>query len=75
MRILCLMMGMLFFAPAAMAENVIPEMLKTYQAAGAKNFDAKAGEIFWHKKHAAPEDSEEPKPRSCQTCHGVDLTK
>ncbi|MDQ6991696.1 MAG: DUF1924 domain-containing protein [Mariprofundaceae bacterium] len=75
MRILCVMMGMLFFAPAAMAENLIPEMLKTYQVDGAKNFDAKAGEALWHKEYAAPEGAENTKNRSCQACHGVDLSK
>jgi len=75
MRVLVTLMGLMFFSSAAMAENLIPEMLKTYEAEGASHFDAKAGEVLWHKEYAAPEDAESPKPRSCQTCHGTDLTK
>jgi len=75
MRILFVMMAMVLFAPAAMAGNVIPEMLKTYEADGAKNFDAKAGKALWDKQYPAPQGAESPKPRSCQMCHGLDLTK
>jgi len=75
MRTLWAAVLILGFASPAMAENIIPEMLKTYEAAGASHFDAKAGSALWHKKYAAPENAESPKPRSCQACHGVDLTK
>jgi len=75
MRTAWIIVAMVMFTPMAMAENLIPEMLKTYEAAGASHFDAKAGDVLWHKKYAAPEDAENPKPRSCQACHGVDLTK
>jgi len=74
MRIIFAMM-LLLFAPVAMADNLIPNMLKNFEAAGASHFDAKAGEALWHKKYPAPEGAENPRPRSCQTCHGVDLTK
>ncbi|MDQ6974795.1 MAG: DUF1924 domain-containing protein [Mariprofundaceae bacterium] len=75
MRILFVMMGVFLFSPVAMAENIIPEMLKAYEAAGASHFDAKAGSALWHKEYPAPEGADSPKPRSCQACHGVDLRK
>ncbi len=71
MMVLCLLWG----APSVMAENMIPSMLQSYQAAGAGHFSAQAGEKFWTTSHAAPEGAENPKPRNCQTCHGVDLRK
>ncbi len=71
MLLLCLFWGV----PAVLAENMIPNMLTSYQDAGAGHFSAKAGESFWKQKHAAPEDAESPKPRSCQGCHGLDLTQ
>jgi len=66
---------MVCLAPLAMAENMIPTMLQSYAEAGATEPNAKAGETLWHKSFAAPEDAENQKPRSCQTCHGTDLTR
>ncbi|RME83880.1 MAG: DUF1924 domain-containing protein [Zetaproteobacteria bacterium] len=72
--ILALALGI---AGAAYAANeAIPEMLAKYRAEGAKDFDPKRGEALWHKQFPAPADDEEgPKLRSCETCHGTDLTK
>lgn len=71
-----LVTAMIFYtAPSAIAANLVSEMLQSYQEEGASDFNAQAGEVFWHKKFPAPEDAESPKPRSCQTCHGTDLTK
>jgi len=69
--VLCLLWG----APAVMAENLIPSMLQSYQTEGAGHFSASAGEKLWKQEHEAPEGAESPKPRNCQTCHGVDLSK
>jgi len=74
-RILLLTAMMFSAAPAVMAANLIPDMLKSYEAKGASHFDARAGAAFWHKEFPAPENAENPKPRSCQTCHGADLTQ
>jgi len=66
---------MLYAAPLVFAVNLVPDMLKSYEVEGASNFDAKAGEEFWHQTFPAPEEAENQKPRSCQTCHGMDLKK
>jgi len=66
----------MFAAGAAHAANeAIPEMLAKYRAEGAGPFDAARGKALWEKKFPAPPGAEGPKMRSCQTCHGVDLTK
>jgi len=48
MRTLLLAMMMLYAAPLVFAVNLVPDMLKSYEVEGASNFDAKAGEEFWH---------------------------
>ena len=77
MRRTMLILCMLAVAGAAWAANeAIPEMLDKYRAQGAGPFDPKRGEAMWHKKFPAPPDAKEgPKMRSCETCHGTDLTK
>jgi len=60
-------------SPMAMAENIIPSLMQSYAQEGATTPDPKAGEALWHQSFAAPADAESPKPRSCQTCHGMDL--
>ena len=76
LRALIVAFFLLFAAPVAMAESAIPGLLQSYEAEGASHFDAKAGEAMWHKQFPAPADEpEDTKPRNCQTCHGVDLTK
>ena len=51
--------------------DVIDEMLKTYQAAGAKDFTASNGDALWRKTY--PDPKEAGKTRGCATCHGEDL--
>jgi len=74
-RSLMLLLAIFVGSSLAMAGNVIPEMLQSYEAAGASHFNAKAGEALWHKDFPAPEKAENQKPRNCQTCHGTDLKK
>lgn len=51
--------------------DVVDDLLKTYQAAGAKDFNAARGDTLWHQTH--PDPKEAGKTRSCATCHGEDL--
>ena len=53
------------------AADVVDDMLKTYQAAGAKDFSASNGDRFWHQNHPDPDQA--GKTRGCATCHGEDL--
>ena len=58
------------FSPLAGAD-VVDDLLKGYQAAGAKDFSVANGDKLWHQSHP---DAEQPgKTRSCTTCHGEDL--
>lgn len=50
---------------------VVADMLKSYQAAGAKDFSAANGDKLWHQGHPDPEQP--GKTRGCTTCHGNDL--
>ncbi len=75
MHMLLLAIMMTYAAPAILAANLIPDMLKSYEAEGGSHFDAKAGEDFWHQTFPAPAKAENQQPRSCQTCHGMDLKK
>jgi len=66
----------LSFNSAAMAaDTALDDMLNQYTSEGAGPFHAEAGKKMWVKTFPAPIDAENPKPRSCQTCHGVDLTQ
>lgn len=47
-------------------------LIAAYQASGAGPFDAAAGERAWTTEHR-PAGAKEP--RSCATCHGIDLTR
>jgi hypothetical protein len=59
------------FTTQLAAADVVDDLLKTYQGAGAKDFSASNGETLWHKAHPDPKDA--GKSRSCTTCHGEDL--
>jgi len=61
---------------AQAAGEALPEFLAKLRAQGAGEFDAERGKAFWESKHPSPPDAQEgPAMRSCQTCHGVDLTR
>jgi hypothetical protein len=47
------------------------QILQGYRNAGAGPFDAAAGAAAWRREHPAAGGGA---PRSCQTCHGRDLT-
>jgi hypothetical protein len=51
--------------------DVVTDMLKSYQDAGAKDFSAANGDRLWHQSHPDPDNA--GKTRSCTTCHGDDL--
>lgn len=55
---------------ASSRADVVDDVLKTYEASGAKGFDAARGEVFW--KQTLP-DPESGKTVSCTTCHGENL--
>ena len=51
--------------------GVVDDLLKGYQAAGAKSFSAANGDKFWHRSH--PDPKQAGKTRDCTTCHGTNL--
>ena len=53
------------------AADVVDDLLKSYQAAGAKDFSVGIGDHSWQQSHPDPEAA--GKSRSCATCHGEDL--
>ncbi len=61
----------IFAAAAAVQANVVDDVLKGYEAQGAKNFSAANGEKMWMTDHPDPDDAS--KVRNCSTCHGKDL--
>ncbi|RLL50431.1 DUF1924 domain-containing protein [Mariprofundus sp. EBB-1] len=68
--------------------TVIDEVLAGYQAEGVGSFSAEHGKEMWIAKHEGPlgldgnpsgeafkiRRDDEPRSRSCQTCHGTDLS-
>lgn len=52
------------------AANVVDERLQSYQSAGAKNFDATAGQLLWARQY---EQADGSKARACSSCHTSDL--
>lgn len=91
MRKLLLIGTMLLSATSVQAGDgtVIDEMLTEFQAAGAGPFSVEQGKTMWETKHEGPLDLNgqptgekfeikhegEPTSRSCQSCHGTDLTQ
>ena len=56
---------------ATASADVVDDVLKGYQAAGAGDFSAQRGEQMWNKDFPDPE--EPGKVRNCHVCHGKDL--
>ena len=52
--------------------GAVETLQQQYQAAGAGPFNASAGEAMWQNRYT---DAKSGKQRSCQSCHGSDLTK
>lgn len=50
--------------------GVIDDQLKSYEAAGGKNFSAERGKAMWTQDHKDPESG---KMINCATCHTTDL--
>ena len=69
-KILAVTLGAVFSTHIA-AADVVDDMLKIYQAAGAQDFSASRGDGLWHKTHPDPDAA--GKTRSCATCHSEDL--
>jgi hypothetical protein len=59
----------LLYAGAAGAD-VVDERLAAYQAQGARNFSAAAGEALWNKTF---KDAKTGEARNCAACHTADL--
>ncbi len=67
-----LLLAVLLLPMAAQAGEMRPGMaqaLELYRAQGAGPFDGKRAEPLWTEQHII-----DGKPRSCETCHGKDLT-
>lgn len=66
-----IMLLMLSLSPMiTTAANVVDERLQTYQSAGAKNFNAAAGQSMWTRQNDQADGS---KARACSSCHTSDL--
>jgi hypothetical protein len=64
------LLSVLLAAPLTSQASAVDEQLATYQASGAGPFSAQQGEQLWQQKVVSARDG---KPRSCTTCHGMDL--
>ena len=62
----------LFFLVSQAQAGALETLQQQYQAAGAGPFSSHAGEVMWQKKYT---DTKSGKLRSCETCHGNDLSK
>ncbi len=58
--------------PVLASEDVVKQMLDTYRAQGANDFDAARGKAMWSEKHIQKKSGKEV---SCATCHTTDLTQ
>ena len=54
-RFFLLFFAVFYVGSGVIAASLIPDMLQSYKTEGASHFDAKAGEVFWHKTFSAPE--------------------
>lgn len=61
--------ALLMTVPLVAQADVIADLQASYQAEGAGNFTAAAGEAFWNKTFVDAKSGEE---RSCATCHTSD---
>lgn len=66
------LLSALLLAPLASQASTVDEQLATYRASGAGPFAAQKGEQLWQQKVVNARDG---KPRSCTTCHGMDLRR
>jgi hypothetical protein len=57
---------------SAQAANSVADLLRTYQAEGASNFDPAQGAVRWVQEVTPAEGGA---ARSCATCHNADLTQ
>ncbi len=62
--------ALMLAAPLYAEADTITDLQATYQAEGAADFSAAAGEAFWNKSFVDAKSGEE---RSCATCHSSDL--
>jgi hypothetical protein len=60
------------FLPVMASADAVDTLLDSYRQAGAKDFSLEQGEARWKQKHAQADGKS---PRSCQDCHGNDLTQ
>ena len=61
-----------FTLTSTAAENAVSGLLKQYQNEGVNQFNAEKGKQLWQQKHL---NSKKQKQRSCQDCHGHDLSQ
>lgn len=66
------MTALLIAAPLYAQTSAVTELEARYQAQGASNFNAAAGEALWNTTFV---DSSTGENRSCTTCHTNDLTQ
>jgi cytochrome c553 len=71
MRAHILLAILLTFSLAAIAQTGMDEAMALYKGTENLDFSAERGKEFWN----TPRTDENGKERSCNTCHGKDLTK
>ena len=64
--------ALLMTLPLCVQADAIADLEAEYQAKGAGNFSAAAGEALWHKEFVNAKSGDK---RKCTTCHTNDLTQ
>ncbi len=70
-RVMVLGMALGVTLASQVQAGAVGVLQQEYMAAGAGPFSATVGHSFWQSKHL---DAESGKERSCETCHGTDLS-
>ena len=58
--------------PVMARADAVDTLLDSYRQAGANDFSLEQGEIRWKQANTQADNKD---PRSCQDCHGNDLTQ
>lgn len=64
--------ALLITLPLYSQADAIADLQAEYQAGGAGNFSAAAGEALWNKEFVDPKSGDK---RKCTTCHTTNLTQ
>jgi hypothetical protein len=65
-----MMLAVCLLLPLAAQADAVSELLAGYERAGARNFNAAAGEALWRQRFS---DAKSGQERGCSDCHTDDL--